>query len=209
MADNSEKATRKISPWSIIYPIIILIILAGAAGGFFYLKSMFSDLYSTAFEQVVADKRQEVLAVKNQYEAEYSTYLNSQKEWEEVLKSTQEEINNAYGELGRIYSERQALLDAEEARWNSLSEEEKRAEELYNEYGKMMEKIAYRVIDTYQRIYENFSGYLLTDIFNVDEEIFINYADSHKDFLDMIHAQRLQQKLKEYALKHQAEQVGE
>ena len=128
----------------IIYIIIIVLLLGGAggAGYWFYTDTQknFEEALSTeraAYASVVSEYE----ATKQEIDSNIDAWKTRVKEMEDSLSDTQKKLEESNNELNAIYEERRVAAETEAARWDALTDEEKKAEEKILEYNEMVKTL--------------------------------------------------------------------
>lgn len=162
--DNSALLVKK---YRIVLGLIGVMVIAGIV------------ILNFAFRNAVALQKAEYEASKALYDKAYEEVIGAQDNWKQELSDKQNALNKAYAELEEIYAQRQAEIDAEEARWNALSEAEKEAEQKCNLYNEMVSYLRANNSE-YAKIYVEYSRYLDKNIFEIGSAEALAYTELYE-----------------------------
>jgi len=182
--ENDNETTAQWSPVSLTeqnkaeikkihktYRVILVIVAVLVVAGIIILNF--------AFKNAVSLQKAEYEASKAAYDKAYNEIITAQEDWKKELSDKQEALNKAYEELEAIYAERQAEIDAEEARWNALTKEEQDAETSCNSYNEMVSYLRANNTD-YAEIYVDYAKYLDKNIFELGKEEALAYTELYE-----------------------------
>lgn len=164
----------------IIYIVVIVLLLAAVGVGFYLLKTD----YDARYEVAVSKQKSLYENAKKEYEDKLQEVIEEEKQWKAELSDKQDELNKAYSEVEEVYVERQAEIDAENARWDALSEEEKVAETRAIAYNEMVAKLR-KDNEEYKNLYVEYSKYLGENVLKLGKEDVLAYTTLYNRMLEI------------------------
>lgn len=171
-----EKKSHKFLIMNIIYIVLILALAGGGIYGYFYITESYEAQYAEAYNKAVAAQKSIYDSAKSKYDTAYAKLLAEEADWKNSLETKQNELNAANDELSAIYAERQAEIDAENARWNALSPEEQEAEKACCKYNDMVSELR-ATNPEYAKLYVEYATYLTNGIFTLSREEALAYTE--------------------------------
>ncbi len=164
----------------VIYLVVIFLLLAAAGVGFYLLKTD----YDARYEVAVSKQKSLYENARSEYESKLKSVIEEESQWKKELSDKQDELNEAYADVERVYAERQAEIDAETARWVALSPEEQEAEIKAVEYNEMVAKLR-ETNEEYKLLYVEYSKYLGADVLNIGKEDVLAYTTLYNRMLEI------------------------
>lgn len=168
LTEQNKAEIKKIhKTYRVILVIVAVLVVAGII------------ILNFAFKNAVSLQKAEYEASKAAYDKAYNEIITAQEDWKKELSDKQDALNKAYEELEAIYAERQAEIDAEEARWNALTKEEQDAETSCNSYNEMVSHLRANNTD-YAELYVDYAKYLDKNIFELGKEEALAYTELYE-----------------------------
>lgn len=163
----------------IIYPVIILLLLAGCAFGYFYAYDSFDMAYKQAYDEAVIRQTAECDSIIQEYANASEDLYKKQQKWERLIKVKQSEAAKAKKELEDLLKSEEREAKEEARRFELLSEEKKRLELMTKYYNEMVDTL--RITNPeYEDLYTSYAVYLTLAASELSKEDMDEYMNMYE-----------------------------